>query len=148
MRSVGTKIKAERKEFKMKKKIVLLATIMCLGVLGMEAAAASSKITGTLEVSAHIVPILKDKAYAITTMTRPSKNVLNCASKTTVKIYNKNGTYVSGSYNEEGSTWDLPINAGATAQIRAAKKAVGTHKAKSYDTNYKWVSTPNTVWNK
>ena len=47
-----------------------------------------------------------------------------------------------------GAVWDLPLNAGAKAIIRAAKKAVGTHKAKTYDTNNKWVSTKNTFWKK
>ena len=32
--------------------------------------------------------------------------------------------------------------------IRAAKKAVGTDKAKTYNTGNKWVSTKNTIWKK
>ena len=47
-----------------------------------------------------------------------------------------------------GCAWDLPINCGAKASIRNAHKAVGTHKAKNYDTNYQWVSTSNSVWNR
>lgn len=111
--------------------------------------AAGYSIKGNLSVNVHIVPILKDNATAYTSVSRPSKKYNDCESKTTVKIYNSDGDCKKDSYNLKGGTvWDLPLNAGAKASIRAAKKAVGTHKAKTYNTNNKWVSTKNTIWKK
>lgn len=130
------------------KKIVVVTTVASM-LLGVNMAyGASAKVTGHLSVSAHIVPVLKDKAWAYTTISTPSKDYNNCGSKTTVKLYNSKGEYDSDTYSETGHTWDLPLNAGAYAYKRAANKAISTHKAYSADTNYKWVSTKDLKWNK
>ena len=109
---------------------------------------ASAVVTGDLDVSWHIIPILKDTATAYTSISKPSYDFGNCASETTVKIKGLDGKWVTGNYSETGMTWDLPLNAGAEASTRGAKKAISTHKAKSFDTNYQWISTANNEWNK
>ena len=133
-------------------KVKKIATIMVAAlvlVTGSTAAHAAAVVNGYLEVSSHIVPLLDDSALAYTTLSKPSKDVNNCASNTTVKIYNSAGDYKSDTYSlNSGVAWDLPLNAGAVAKIRGAKKAVGTHKAKSYDTNYQWLKADNTHWSK
>ncbi len=130
-------------------KKALIAMAICLVLLGAHTVGAAAKIKGYLTVTHHLIPVLKDEAYAYTTLSKPSKQIKNCSSKTTVKIYNKAGDHKSDSYSQSGgTTWDLPLNAGAYAKIRGAKKAIGTHKAKSYNTGYKWVSTKNTTWKK
>ena len=136
-------------EAKLISKKLFIVMAVCLVMLGAHTVGAAARIKGHLTVTYHLVPVLKDEACAYTTLSKPSKRIKDCSSKTTVKIYNKAGDYKSDSYSQSGgTTWDLPINAGAYAKIRGASKALGTHKAKSYDTGYKWVSTKNTIWKK
>lgn len=133
---------------KINKKATIMVTALVL-VMGSTVVHAAAMVNGYLKVSSHTVPILEDSALAYTTLIKPSKDVKNCASNTTVKIYNSAGDYNSDTYSLNGGmAWDLPLNAGAVAKIRGAKKAVGTHKAKSYDTNYQWLKTDDTHWSK
>ncbi len=129
-----------------KQKVFVLSAAICFGMVGATAVCAAAKIEGHLTVDRHYVPLLKDQARAFTSITKPTKDVHNCGSRTTVKIYNSSGDSDSGSYEENGHTWDLPVNAGAYANIRGAVKAKGTHKARSYDTGYNWQATSDTYW--
>lgn len=131
------------------KKMTVAVAVAVMVIAGNTIIGATEIVKGHLEVSYHPVPILEDSALAYTVLKRPSNDEKNCSAYTTVKIYNGNGEYKSGTYSANaGTAWDVPSGAGATAKIRAAKKAVGTHKAKSYDTNYSWLSTENTTWEK
>lgn len=130
----------------MKKKIVIGLLAACMIFGGIQNVYAAM-VYGTLNVSWHIIPLLKDEAWAYTSISMPSKELSEARSYTTVKIYNSNGTYASASDTEK-YPYDLPLETGAKAYIRAAVKAVGTHKAKSYDTNYQWIKTSDTKWEK
>ena len=129
------------------KKLIIGALILSLGIIGMQGVYSAATVTGKLKVSWHFIPILKDEAWAYTGISWPTDNVLDCTAYTTVKIYNSSGSYDYASDTEYCAA-DLPLNTGAKAYMRAAVKAVGTHKAKSSDTNYQWISTKNTVWEK
>lgn len=129
----------------MKKKIVIgvLMASMILG--GVQNIYAAPTVNGTLKVSWHVVPLLNDEAWAYTSISAPSDLSSKATAYTTVKIYNASGTY-SLATDTESYAWDLPIDTGAKAYIRAAVKAVGTHKAKNCDTNYEWIKTKDTTW--
>lgn len=128
-----------------KKVAVTLAAFLIAG----SCIPAQAQVYGHLDVTYHILPVLEDTAWAFTTIDKPSKKTSQCAAKMTAYAYNKKGTYHKASHTYSGSdAWDPPINSGAFAKIRAIKRAKGTHKAKSYDTGQKWVSTSNTSWKK
>ncbi len=128
---------------KVLKRLFIAAVLIGAITQGVNAYAGAT-VKGYLKLSVHYVSILKDSALAYTSISRPTSDEMNSPSVTTVKIYNKSGDYQSATYSLSDS-WDLPINAGATAKIRAAKKATSTHKAKSYDTGYAWVTLNKTV---
>lgn len=89
---------------------------------------ADCTVYGDLTTSVHYVPVLKDHAKAITSVTAGGDSVAEVKSKTKVVVFDADGNNEYGTASASGDDAMEGRSSGqATASIRGMTKAKGTH---------------------